>query len=128
MDRARIVLADDHRDLLAGVAAMLDPEFDVVEAVEDGVALVESAEKHDPDVVVLDITMPKMNGMEAARLLIKSCSRAKIVFLTMHQNEGFVRAAFDLGANGYVVKSRLPSDLAPALRAVLAGHHFVSEV
>jgi DNA-binding NarL/FixJ family response regulator len=128
MDRARIVLADDHKDLLASVAAMLDPEFDVVDVVDDGEALVESACKHDPDVVVLDITMPNLNGMEAARRLMESGSRAKIVFLTVHQNEELVRAALDLGANGYVVKSRLPSDLAPALRAALAGRLFVSEI
>ena len=128
MDRARIVLADDHKDLLASVVAMLDSEFDVVDAVLDGEALVESAWKHDPDAVVLDITMPKMDGMEAARRLMESGSRAKIVFLTVHQDEDFVRAALDLGAHGYVVKSRLPLDLAPALRAALAGRVFVSEI
>ena len=128
MDRARIVLADDHKDLLACVTALLALEFDVVDAVGNGEALFESARKHDPDAVVLDITMPIQSGLEAARRLVEAGLRAKIVFLTVHQDKDFVQAALDLGAHGYVVKSRLPLDLAPALRAALAGRRFVSEL
>jgi len=124
--RARVLLADDHRDFLAATARLLEPEFDVVDTVGDGQSLVENVPRHDPDLLVLDITMPVVNGIEAARQLTASGARAKIVFLTVHDDEDYVREAQAAGGLGYVVKSRLASDLAPALRAALAGREFVS--
>lgn len=127
MDRVRIVLADDHREFLACAAGLLEPEFDVVETVADGQALIEAADRIDPDVLVLDITMPGLNGIEAARRLKAAGSRAKVVFLTVHEDQDFVRSALAVGAQGYVVKRRLASDLVHALREALAGRCFVSK-
>jgi DNA-binding NarL/FixJ family response regulator len=124
--RARVLLADDHPDFLAATARFLEPEFDVVESVGNGRALVENAPRFDPDLLVVDIAMPILNGIEAARQLTASGSRAKIVFLTVHDDEDYVRAARAAGALGYVLKSRLASDLAPALREALEGRAFVS--
>jgi DNA-binding NarL/FixJ family response regulator len=124
--RARVLLADDHPDFLAATARLLEPEFDVVEAVHDGKALLDQTPRLDPDLLVIDITMPVLNGIEAARRLTASGTRAKIVFLTVHTDGDYVRAAQSAGGLGYVVKSQLASDLAPALREALAGRSFVS--
>ncbi len=123
---ARVLLADDHRDFLAATARLLEPEFDVIDTVGDGQSLVETVPRDDPDLLVIDITMPVVNGIEAARQLTAAGARAKIVFLTVHADEDYVRAAQAAGGLGYVVKSCLASDLAPALRAALAGRAFVS--
>jgi len=104
----------------------LEGEFQVVGAVSDGTALLAAAAKLDPDVIVLDITMPHPDGLESARALGLAHSRARLVFLTVHEDPDFARAAFDAGALGYAVKSRLASDLLPAVRAVLAGRRFIS--
>jgi DNA-binding NarL/FixJ family response regulator len=124
--RARVLLADDHQDFLAATARLLEPEFDVVEQVGNGQALVEQAPRLDPDLLVVDITMPVVNGIEAVKRLRAAGSRAQIVFLTVHADEDYVRAAQAAGGLGYVVKSRLASDLAPALRAALEGCPFIS--
>jgi DNA-binding NarL/FixJ family response regulator len=126
LDRARVLLADDHQDFLAAATRLLEPEFEVVQAVGDGQRLVDEAARLGPDVLVLDISMPVLNGIEAARQLRGAGSRAKIVFLTVHQDPDYVRAALAAGALGYVVKSRLASDLPLALREALAGRSFVS--
>jgi DNA-binding NarL/FixJ family response regulator len=124
--RARVLLADDHRDFVAAATGLLEPEFEVVEAVGDGQALVEKAPRVDPDLLVVDIAMPVLNGIEAARQLKAAGSRAKIVFLTVHADEDYVSAALTAGGTGYVVKSRLATDLPLALREALAGRSFVS--
>jgi DNA-binding NarL/FixJ family response regulator len=124
--RARVVLADDHQDFLAATARFLEPEFDVVETVGNGQALVEESPRLDPDLLVVDIAMPILNGIEAARRLTAAGSRAKIVFLTVHADEDYVRAAQAAGGSGYVVKSRLATDLPLAMREALAGRFFVS--
>jgi DNA-binding NarL/FixJ family response regulator len=126
MDRARIVLADDHQEFLACTSGMLDPEFDIVATVADGEALIAAVQALDPDALVLDISMPGISGIEAAQRLRAAGSRAKVVFLTVHQDEDFIKAAFGVGASGYVVKRRLASDLSHALREALAGREFVS--
>jgi DNA-binding NarL/FixJ family response regulator len=128
MGRARIILADDHPELLECVAGMLNSEFDVVEMVENGQALVEAAERLSPDVLISDITMPVMDGLEAARQLRLAGSTAKVVFLTIHQDEDFVKTALEAGAQGYVVKCRLAFDLIEAAREVLAGRQFISKL
>jgi DNA-binding NarL/FixJ family response regulator len=126
LDRIRVLLADDHHDFLAAAARLLEPEFEVVQTVGDGQALLAEAARLEPDVLVLDISMPVLNGIEAARRLRGAGSRAKVVFLTVHQDPDYVRGALAAGALGYVVKSRLVSDLALALREALAGRSFVS--
>ena len=126
MVRARILLADDHKDIREKVMQQLDPEFEVVGAVEDGNALLKAASQMKPDVCVVDISMPIMSGIEAATQMKASGSRVKIVFLTVHEDPDFLQAALDAGALGYVIKSRVVTDLSPAIRAALADRLFVS--
>lgn len=126
MKRVRILLADDHREMLKRVVHLLQSEFEVVGAVNDGQALLEAASKLRPDVVVLDISMPVMNGLEAADRLREAGSRAKVVFLTVQEDPDFVHASRASGALGYVVKPRLTSDLVPAIKEALANRSFVS--
>ena len=126
MERASVVLADDHEDFLATAVRHLEPHFDVLKAVSNGEALLDQAAKLEPDIVVLDISMPVLNGIEAARRLRAAGSPARIIFLTMHADPDFVRAALATGALGYVVKSRLVSDLLLSIREALAGRRFVS--
>jgi len=126
VSRARILLADDHSEMRDRVKRHLQPEFDVVDAVANGRALIEAAEKTKPDVCLLDISMPVLNGIEAAIELKESGCTAKIIFLTIHEDVDFVRAALMTGASGYVIKRRLASDLRTAINEALAGRTFVS--
>ncbi len=126
MNRPRVLLADDHLTMREMVTLLLEPEFDIIGAVTDGQALIEMAAELNPDVVILDITMPGLNGIEAARRLKTDGSRAKIVFLTVHDDPDFVRESLATGALGYVVKTRLASDLLVAVRRALEGRLFVS--
>jgi DNA-binding NarL/FixJ family response regulator len=119
-------LADDHEDFLALETRLLEPEFEVIQTVGDGRALLREAAQLKPDILILDISMPVLSGIEAAGHLQAAGSRAKIVFLTVHDDPDYVRAAFDVGALGYVLKSRLASDLLLALRDASAGRSFVS--
>jgi len=104
----------------------LEPEFEVVRTARDGLEALEQAASLSPDVLILDITMSKMDGIETARRLRAAGSGSKIVFLSVHGDPDYVRAGLAAGATGYVVKSRLASDLVPALRETLAGRSFVS--
>ncbi len=124
--RARVILADDHADFLAAAARLLEGEFEIVATVSDGQSAVEESTRLEPDLLVLDIGMPALNGIEAARQLRADGSHAKIVFLTVHDDSDYVRAAQAVGAVGYVVKPRLASDLRNALNEALAGRSFVS--
>jgi DNA-binding NarL/FixJ family response regulator len=126
LDLLRILLADDHMEFLAVVTRLLEPEFEVVQTVRDGRALLDEAARLKPDVLVLDISMPVLNGIEAARRLKAAGSRARIVFLTVHQDPEYVNAAMAAGALGYVVKCRTALDLPVALREAFAGRSFVS--
>ncbi len=126
MKRVRILMADDHTEMLKRAVCLLQSEFEVVGAVNDGQALLEAASKLRPDVVVLDISMPVMNGLEAADRLREVGSRAKVVFLTVHENPDFVHESLAHGALGYVIKPRLTSDLVPAIKEALANRSFVS--
>jgi DNA-binding NarL/FixJ family response regulator len=108
------------------VARILVAEFDVVGLVGDGCALIEAAERMRPDVLVIDISMPPAGGIEAASQLIRGGSRAKIVFLTVHTDSDYIRAALAAGALGYVVKQRLTTDLCHAIREAIAGRPFIS--
>jgi DNA-binding NarL/FixJ family response regulator len=124
--KMRILLADDHGNLLELIRDLLEPTFDVVGCVEDGESLVEAAGKLQPDVIVTDISMPKLNGIEAAHRLRESASSSKIVFLTAHADLDFAQAALKTGAFAYVTKLRIGTDLLVAIGEALAGHTFVS--
>jgi CheY-like chemotaxis protein len=124
--RARILVADDHAGMRERVSTLLDSHFDVVATVSDGQAAVDATARLKPDLVLLDILMPKMDGISAARELKRQGHGAKVVFLSVQQDEEFVAAAFDSGATGYVFKSRMHSDLVWAIDRALAGEIFVS--
>ena len=126
IQRTRLIIADDHKLLLDTVAALLAPEFDIVGTAHDGKALLETVARLDPDVVVLDISMPIFDGLEVARRLKQGGARAKVVFLTAHDDEDFVREALSAGAAGYVVKTSMVGDLTHAIREALAGRIFIS--
>jgi DNA-binding NarL/FixJ family response regulator len=124
--RPRVVVADDHPAMLDTLVRMLSPDFDVVAAVPDGVSAVAEAERLVPDVLVLDIAMPGLNGIAAATRLKERGSTAKVVFVTNMRDREFVQESLGLGDVGFVVKDRLVADLVPAVRSVLAGQAFVS--
>ena len=126
MARARILVADDHSDMRQMVVELLEREFEVLDALGDGQAMVEAASRLKPDVCLLDISMPVLNGIEAARALRQSGSTAKIIFLTIHEDKAYLQAALESGASGYVIKRCLATDLRPAVTEVLAGNTFVS--
>ena len=126
MNRARIVLADDHVEMRERVKRHLEDEFEVLDSVENGAALLDSAERLQPDLCLLDISMPVLNGIETANRLKQNGSTAKIVFLTIHEDKDFVQAALKTGALGYVLKRRMVSDLRLAIKEALAGRTFVS--
>ncbi len=126
MNRPRVLLADDHLMMREKVTWLLESEFEIIGAVADGEALLKEAAELDPDIVILDITMPGLSGMEVARRLRETGSRAKIVFLTVHDDFDFIRESLWAGALGYVVKRRLASDLLGAMREALEGRTFVS--
>jgi len=124
--RARILLADDHKEIRDRAVRLLEPEFEVVGAVSDGNALVRVFAQLKPDVCIIDISMPYLNGIEAAIKLRENGSEARIVFLTVNEDSDFVRAALKTGALGYVVKSRMATDLCLAINGAIRGHLFVS--
>jgi DNA-binding NarL/FixJ family response regulator len=128
MSRVRILLADDHPDLLKTVEHHLESEFEVVGKVLDGQLLLEEAMRLKPDVIVSDISMPLLNGIDAADQLKESGCQSRIVFLTVHSDPDFVGVCLAAGALGYVVKSRIGTDLLPAIREALAGHIFISNL
>jgi DNA-binding NarL/FixJ family response regulator len=119
--RARVVVGDDHSRIRQAIEEVLSSSFDVVAAVADGRQAVDAAHQLDPDVVVLDITMPVLDGFDAARELVRCGARAKIVFLTVHASDEYVAAAVEVGGQGYVEKLRLTTDLEDAIKHVLAG-------
>jgi DNA-binding NarL/FixJ family response regulator len=121
-----VLLADDHEDFRAVVARHLEPHVEVVRTVENGEALLKEAVRLAPDVIVLDISMPVLNGIETARTLRAMGFPARIVFLTVQADAAYVDVAFETGALGYVLKSELASDLLPCLSEALVGRSFVS--
>lgn len=126
MGRARILLADDHKGMRDRVVRMLEREFEMLEPVNDGLSLLRAAARLEPDVCLMDISMPILNGIETATQLKESGSKAKIIFLTIHEDRDFLVAALRAGASGYVVKPRMASDLRAAIKEVLAGRTYIS--
>jgi DNA-binding NarL/FixJ family response regulator len=124
--RHRILLADDHRIVAEGLKRLLEPEFDLVAVVEDGRALLSAARELKPDVIVSDISMPELNGVEALEELKRDNPEVRVVFLTMHHNVAYARKAMDAGALGFVLKHSAVAELILAVRAAAAGRTFVS--
>jgi DNA-binding NarL/FixJ family response regulator len=117
MKRIRILLADDDVGALVVIHKLLQSDFEVVEMVQDGSSLVEAAFKWRPDVIVSDISMPKLNGIQAARKILESLPGIKFIFLTMHASPAYRRAALSLGASGYVLKAFAREELTKSVRA-----------
>ena len=126
MNHPSVLLADDNRLLVARVAELLAASFDVVGIAHDGQDLVVKALRLTPDVIVVDITMPILTGIEAVRQLRSAGLEAKFVFLTIHSESEFLEACLAAGAVGYVLKIQMKDDLIPAINAALAGRQFVS--
>ena len=126
MNRPRVLLADDHRVVGEGLKRLLEDDFELVGMVEDGRALVAAAKKLQPDVIVADITMPHLNGIDAMAQLKKDNARVKVVFLTMHQNPAYARRALEAGAAGFVVKHSASTELVMAIQAALKGQTFIT--
>lgn len=126
MKRPRILLADDHALMLDGFSNLLEPKYAVVGTVEDGRALVEAAIRLSPDLIILDITMPILNGIDAAREIRKHVPLVKLLFVTMHTSPTYLQAALEAGANGYAVKSSGRSEILAAVESVLGGSRYVT--
>lgn len=126
MTRTRVVVAEDLSPVLDTVAALLRDSFDVVGMVSDGRAALEATLELEPDLVVLDISMPAMSGIEVAQELKKRGNKVKIVFLTVHEDSDILRTCRAAGGLGYVVKLLMDTDLIPAMNAALAGRTFTS--
>lgn len=126
MDKIRVVLADDHREVIEKIRGILGDEFEVVETAENGSQAVDAVLALDPDVLVIDISMPLLSGLQAARSMQKANCRTKIVFVTIHEDRDFIAAALSAGGACYVTKRRLSIDLVFAIHEALKGNTFVS--
>jgi|SRR5215831_12070405 len=126
MSRPKLLLADDHKMFAQGLQSLLEDEFELVGTVGDGKALVEAALRLEPDVILVDISMPVLNGFDAVRQLKKQGVEAKIVFLTMHADDRLLAEAFRCGGVGYVLKQSAGEELVACIRQVLDGHKYVT--
>ncbi|HXV68490.1 MAG TPA: response regulator transcription factor [Nitrospira sp.] len=126
MTRPRVLIADDHSIVLAGLRKLVETEGEVIAAVEDGRALVEEAQRLRPDIILLDISMPLLNGLDAARQLAKLVPDSKLIFLTMHATPTYATEAFKAGASGYLIKRSAASELKQAIQAVMRGQHYIT--
>jgi DNA-binding NarL/FixJ family response regulator len=126
MKRTRVLLADDHTLTLEGIRAVLEPHHEIVGMVTDGRALLDAALHLKPDLIVLDITMPLLNGIDAAVQIKKSLPGVKLLFVTMHVNPAYLEAALNTGATGYVLKSAAREELLDAIKSVLNGRIYVT--
>lgn len=125
-DTCRVLLADDHVLVAEGIQKLLEPEFELVGIVADGRSLVASAAKLQPDIAVVDISLPLLNGLDASQQVKKTNPNIKIIVLTMHSEPNFVTQAFRVGVSGYVLKQSVGSELVQAIREVMKGRTFVS--
>jgi len=126
MMKPRVLLADDHCVVAEGLRGLLQPHFDVVGIVSDGRELLAATDTLDPDVVVLDISMPSLNGIEAARQMRAAHCRAKVVFLTMHREVMYAARALEAGAAGFVLKHSAASELVTAIQEALKGGTYIT--
>lgn len=126
MTKPKLLLADDHSLVIEGMRKLLENRYDVVGTVEDGRALLDSATTLHPDVVLLDISMPLLNGIDAARQLKQQQPDIKLIFLTMHADRTYVNEAFKAGASGYLLKRSAGAELLQAIESVLAGNSYVT--
>ncbi len=127
MSRARILLADDHSVVRQGCISILEGSYEIVGVVSDGPSLVEAALRFTPDLIVLDISMPELNGLEAARRIKAILPEVKLLFFTMHPERPYLQAAFEIGAAGYVLKSSEPNELLAAVKMALDGQLYVPQ-
>ena len=124
--RARLLLADDHSLISAAFENLLKPRFDVVETCRDGLTLLASAEKHSPDFIILDISMPRLNGLDAARRLRKILPQCRLLFLTMNDDPSTAAEAFRIGASGYLLKTSHVDELFQAIEQILLGRTYIT--
>ena len=128
MEKIRILLADDHALVRSGLIRLLEPNKDilVIGEAEDGEETIRKTRELKPDVVVIDLSMPKINGIEAAKIISKECPESRVLVLTMHENEEYVYQIFRSGANGYILKNANRNEITTAIRAVAKGERFFS--
>jgi DNA-binding NarL/FixJ family response regulator len=126
--KPRVLLADDHKIITECLAHVLEPCFELVGTAENGQELIEAAERLRPDVALVDISMPDMNGIEAARQMSQRTPATKVIFLTMHTGLSYVEQAFRAGASGYVLKRSAAAELVTGIREVLAGRRYVTPI
>ena len=126
VSRPRVLMADDHSIVLAGVRKLIEEQCEVVGTVEDGRALLEAANRLKPDLILLDISMPLLNGLDVARQLKKTLPETKLLFLTMHASPRYATEAFKVGAHGFLLKQSAASELPQAIAAVLQGKHYLT--
>jgi DNA-binding NarL/FixJ family response regulator len=127
MRRPTVLLADDHRETAEQLRKLLQPHFEVVEVVKDGRALVSAAARLTPDVIVTDVSMPGLDGIEASALIRRDNAEACIVLVTVHAEPVLVESAFAAGVLGYVLKDAAGDDLVAAVHAALAGERYISD-
>ena len=126
MKKPRLLLADDHTLVLEGLKKILEDEFEPVGSAENGRELLQLAEDLKPDVVLVDISMPQLNGIDACKQLVKTAPQAKVIFVTMHADADYVAEAFRAGASGYLLKRSAASELVTAIHEVLKGRCYVT--
>jgi DNA-binding NarL/FixJ family response regulator len=126
VNKTRVFLADDHPAMLEKVTDLLEGAYEIVGTASNGRAALNEVIRQCPDVLLMDISMPIMNGIDAAENMIRKQVQTKIIFLTVHDDMDFVKAALATGAAGYVIKSHMATDLIPAIREALADHRFIS--
>jgi DNA-binding NarL/FixJ family response regulator len=126
MKRTRILLADDHALMLEGIRSVLEPHHEIVGTATDGRALVDAVLRLHPDLIILDVTMPLLNGIDAAARIKNALPAVKLLFVTMHANPAYLEAALSAGATGYVLKSAAREELLDAIEAVLSGRIYVT--
>jgi DNA-binding NarL/FixJ family response regulator len=126
MMRPTILIADDHKMFAQGLAGLLEDEFELVGMVDNGQALIDEVDRLEPDLILVDISMPVLNGLDAVRRLTQKHAAARVVFLTMHSDTRLLREAFQCGGVGYVLKQSAGEELLFALRQVMAGRKYIS--
>ncbi|HYM89428.1 MAG TPA: response regulator transcription factor [Nitrospiraceae bacterium] len=126
--KPQVIVADDHRLVAEGVVKIMEKEYSVVATPADGRSFIEAVEKFRPDLALVDISLPQLNGLDACRHLKKSCPEVKIIILTMHSEQHFVNEAFRIGVGGYVLKTSLADELLFAAKEVLKGCTYISPV